>query len=640
MTRLQRAARDGLRRVRPARRAVRGADRQAPAGQHRGRTSPPYRRQLRRLGLAHDPRRSVATTDVALLPLDAVDLPADLQLLVRHATPTGPGRSPSWWPSSRPGTRADAGRRAVGATSTPSSAAAVVDDHRLAYLAEAPVNWCPGLGTVLANEEVTADGRSESGNFPVFKRDAEAVDDADHRVRRPADRRPGPAGLARVDQAHAAQLDRPLGRAPRVDFPVDGHRATPHPRSSPPGRTRCSARPTWCWPPSTRWSTSIAGRAVARGPLPASWTGGRSARRARRSPPTGTRGSAPRATWSGRPRAGTRPASSPGLSRQPGQRRADPGLRRRLRADGLRHRRDHGRARPGRARLGVRRGLRPADRPRRVAADRPDFDGEAFTRRRAGDQQRLPRRAGRRRRQARRSSTGSWPTGSGESTVTYKLRDWLFCRQRYWGEPFPIVYDETGLPDRAARVDAARRAARGRRLLAPHLRPRRRRRRRPSRRWHGPTTGSTSSSTWATGPGTTAGSRTSMPQWAGSCWYELRYLDPTNENAFVDPDVERYWMGPRAAAATSAASTCTSAASSTPCCTCCTPASGTRCCSTSACLDARSRSTGCSTRATSRPTPTPTSGVVRAGRRRCEERDGGWTWHGEPVNREYGKMGK
>ena len=50
------------------------------------------------------------------------------------------------------------------------SAGEVVDDHRLAYVCEAPVNWCPGLGTVLANEEVTADGRSERGNFPVFKR--------------------------------------------------------------------------------------------------------------------------------------------------------------------------------------------------------------------------------------------------------------------------------------------------------------------------------------------------------------------------------------------------------------------------------------------------------------------------------------
>src|SRR6185312_1342706 len=46
----------------------------------------------------------------------------------------------------------------------------VVDSHRLAYISEAPVNWCPGLGTVLANEEVTADGRSERGNFPVFRR--------------------------------------------------------------------------------------------------------------------------------------------------------------------------------------------------------------------------------------------------------------------------------------------------------------------------------------------------------------------------------------------------------------------------------------------------------------------------------------
>src|SRR6185369_4837108 len=46
----------------------------------------------------------------------------------------------------------------------------VVDAHRLAYLSDSPVNWCPGLGTVLSNEEVTADGRSDRGNFPVFKR--------------------------------------------------------------------------------------------------------------------------------------------------------------------------------------------------------------------------------------------------------------------------------------------------------------------------------------------------------------------------------------------------------------------------------------------------------------------------------------
>ena len=47
---------------------------------------------------------------------------------------------------------------------------AVVDSRRLAYLSEAPVNWCPGLGTILANEEVTAEGRSDIGNYPVFKK--------------------------------------------------------------------------------------------------------------------------------------------------------------------------------------------------------------------------------------------------------------------------------------------------------------------------------------------------------------------------------------------------------------------------------------------------------------------------------------
>src|ERR671910_384132 len=74
----------------------------------------------------------------------------------------------------------DAGTRAPGegtnptgkpwAELSPTERRVVVDNHRLAYVSEAPVNWCPGLGTVLANEEVTAEGRSERGNFPVFRR--------------------------------------------------------------------------------------------------------------------------------------------------------------------------------------------------------------------------------------------------------------------------------------------------------------------------------------------------------------------------------------------------------------------------------------------------------------------------------------
>ena len=58
----------------------------------------------------------------------------------------------------------------LGPISRPPSATPIIDGHRLAYVSDAPVNWCPGLGTVVANEEVTADGRSDRGNFPVFKR--------------------------------------------------------------------------------------------------------------------------------------------------------------------------------------------------------------------------------------------------------------------------------------------------------------------------------------------------------------------------------------------------------------------------------------------------------------------------------------
>jgi leucyl-tRNA synthetase len=127
--------------------------------------------------------------------------------------------------------------------------------------------------------------------------------------------------------------------------------------------------------------------------------------------------------------------------------------------------------------------------------------------------------------------------GLGEGTVTYKLRDWLFSRQRYWGEPFPIVYDEHGplaLPESMLPVelpaisdfepatsddpDA---------LPAPPL----------ARAEH-----------WVDveldlgdGPKRYRREVNTMPQWAGSCWYYLRYLDPTNEDAMVDRATEQYW---------------------------------------------------------------------------------------------------
>ncbi|MET0191536.1 MAG: class I tRNA ligase family protein, partial [Pseudonocardia sediminis] len=127
-----------------------------------------YRAQLRQLGLAHDPRRSVATTDVEFYRWTQWIFREIFEAF--YDTEAGRAR-----PISELRAEFEAGTRAVPDGRDWSSLDEparrdVIDGHRLAYISEAPVNWCPGLGTVLANEEVTPDGRSERGNFPVFQR--------------------------------------------------------------------------------------------------------------------------------------------------------------------------------------------------------------------------------------------------------------------------------------------------------------------------------------------------------------------------------------------------------------------------------------------------------------------------------------
>ena len=129
-------------------------------------------------------------------------------------------------------------------------------------------------------------------------------------------------------------------------------------------------------------------------------------------------------------------------------------------------------------------------------------------------------------------------SGRGKGAVTYKLRDWLFSRQRYWGEPFPIVYDQTGLPialpESMLPVELPDLDDWAPRVLDEDSEPE-------------PPLGRAEQ--WVTveldlgeGPRTYLRETNTMPQWAGSCWYYLRYLDPTNEDVLVDPEVERYWM--------------------------------------------------------------------------------------------------
>ncbi|MDA0193399.1 MAG: class I tRNA ligase family protein, partial [Actinobacteria bacterium] len=125
------------------------------------------RRQLRRLGLGHDARRSVSTTDEEFYKWTQWIF---LQIFN------------SWYDETQNRARPIAqlvdefvsGKRdtGMGAWSALSKVEQqdAINNHRLVYLSNAPVNWCPGLGTILANEEVTAEGRSDIGNYPVFKR--------------------------------------------------------------------------------------------------------------------------------------------------------------------------------------------------------------------------------------------------------------------------------------------------------------------------------------------------------------------------------------------------------------------------------------------------------------------------------------
>ena len=121
--------------------------------------------------------------------------------------------------------------------------------------------------------------------------------------------------------------------------------------------------------------------------------------------------------------------------------------------------------------------------------------------------------------------------GLGTKSINYKLRDWLFSRQRYWGEPFPIIHLEDGTH----------------KALPEHLLPLTL----PQVANYTPSgTGESPLATirdWVetTDPETGAPAlreTNTMPQWAGSCWYYLRYIDPTNTGALVDPEKEKYWM--------------------------------------------------------------------------------------------------
>jgi len=116
--------------------------------------------------------------------------------------------------------------------------------------------------------------------------------------------------------------------------------------------------------------------------------------------------------------------------------------------------------------------------------------------------------------------------GLGKRAINYKLRDWLFSRQRYWGEPFPIVWmdgrhralDESELPVAPPPLEDYKPTGTGEPPLAK-------------------------AKDWVRYSDKATRELNVMPQWAGSCWYYLRFCDPHNDARFVGEEAERYWMG-------------------------------------------------------------------------------------------------
>jgi leucyl-tRNA synthetase len=119
----------------------------------------------------------------------------------------------------------------------------------------------------------------------------------------------------------------------------------------------------------------------------------------------------------------------------------------------------------------------------------------------------------------------------GKKMVNFKLRDWLFSRQRYWGEPFPIVWKNG--PNGQAWHEALPESALP--VLPPELEDYK-----PTRDGRPPLARAAG---WVNLPDDSQRETNTMPQWAGSCWYYLRYLDAANPNLFVSPAAEKYWMG-------------------------------------------------------------------------------------------------
>ncbi|MEU7926411.1 leucine--tRNA ligase [Micromonospora sp. NPDC049107] len=507
-----------------------------------------YRDQLRSLGMSYDYRRSITTIEpdyyrwTQWLFLQIFNSWYDPEL--DRARPID-----TLVEQFERGERAVPGGQAW-AELSPLDKDEVLSEYRLAYSKEAPVNWCPGLGTVLSNEEVTADGRSERGNFPVFRT----------RLRQWMMRITAYGNrllddLEGLDWPEAIKLQQRnwIGRSEgaRVEFAVDGVERSIDVFTTRPD-TLFGATYLVLAPEHDMVDELVTATWPEQSSLPETWTGGY-------------------ATPAEAVAAYRRQAASRSELERMAEDRAKTGV-----FVGKYARNPvNGELLPIFVADYVLMGYGTGAIMAVPAHDQRDFEfARAFT---------LPIRCVVEPKDGRGTDPAEWPDamashdarlvnsantsvsldgltvaeakkritawltehGPGEGMVNFRLRDWLFSRQRYWGEPFPIVYDEDGvahalpesmLPVRLPEIDD----------YAPRTYD-------PQDLSSTPETPLSRSVGWVEveldlgrgdGPRRYRRETNTMPNWAGSSWYQFRYIDPDNQQAMVDPANDRYWMEP------------------------------------------------------------------------------------------------
>lgn len=506
------------------------------------------RRQLRRMGLAHDQRRTFATTDpeyfrwTQWIFLQIFNSWFDVDATGRDGA-KGVAR-----PISELEAQFASGQRELPAEDTGKTWAQlpasrrreILNSYRLAYVSTQPVNWCPGLGTVLANEEVNAEGRSERGNFPVFQRNLQQWN---MRITAYADRLEKDLAIIDWPEKVKSMQENWIGRSigARVKFAVAGEELevfTTRPDTLfgvtfmvvAPEHPILEKITDADWPQGIPevWKQGHAypKEAVANYRYQAS------------------RKSAVDRQKDNDDKTGVFTglyATNPVTGAQVPVFTADYVL--------MGYGTGAIMAVPG----GDERDFEFAEKFELpviyTVAPPTDFAGGAYS----GVGEII------------NSSHGDFSIdglsiaeaktkvldwliacGLGEKETNFRLRDWLFSRQRYWGEPFPIVYDEEGnaiaLPETALPVllpEVADFQPKTYDALDSESAPEPPLGRNPE---------------WVfveldlgDGLKTYRRETNTMPNWAGSCWYYLRYLDPTNNgdlaSEIVSKEIEQYWLG-------------------------------------------------------------------------------------------------